>query len=194
MARTIDYYPRCFRYCEVPVFQGSRLLAARDDIEYQFYLEWLAKYLDGLKYEVPDCQLELCAWANKESPDTVSFHLGFDGFYHLHSIESLTPTIEAGSSYLEAVNSFRKTYEEMVKDLNYDFEIIDSFDTWINPRMWQNAKREMLEEKLFANGATHADLGYRIPMAIAIKRLHSLKEKYEFLDSFYDHFNEEALK
>ncbi|MFZ2656635.1 MAG: hypothetical protein WAX69_17000 [Victivallales bacterium] len=194
MARIIDYYPRCFKYCEVPVFQGSKLLYARDDIEYQFYLEWLSTYLDRVKYEVPDCQLELCAWAAEEKPKYVASGLGDNGFYHLLTMRDLISHIEGGSSYVEAVNHFREMHEERVREFDGDLEMVDPFESWISPFLWKETERELNEERMLAGEATHADLGYRVPMAIAMKGLPSLKQKYEFLDSFYWSFNEEASK
>ena len=194
MPKAVDYYPRCFRYCDVPVFQGRKLLVAHGDIEYKFYLEWLVSYLDNLKYEVPDCQLELCAWASEEYSNCVAFWLGHNGFYHLLTMRDLISHVEGGSSYDEAVKFFREFYEERVKESNNDPEMVDPFETWISPFLWEEAKRESTEIKLFTNGVSYTDLGYRIPMAIAFKRMYSIKEKYEFLDSFYWTFNEEASK
>ncbi|MFA6290284.1 MAG: hypothetical protein WC637_00810 [Victivallales bacterium] len=194
MAKKIDYYPRCFRYSDVPVFQGRKLLYASGDIEYQFYLEWLVSYLDNLKYEVPDCQRELCQWAAGEKPLYVASGLGNEGFEHQLTIGNIIDYVDGGYSYVETVNELRGFHEERVKEFDGDIDMVDPFETWINPFLWKEATREAMERKLFTNCASHFDLGYRIPLAIALRRTETLKEKYEILDRFYFCFNEEASK
>lgn len=181
-------------YCNVPVFQGRKLLSAHDDIEYQFYLEWLVQYLDGLKFQVSDCQLELCRLASEETPENVAFWLGHDGFYHLLTMEPLIRAVGERCSYSEMVNRLRELHEERAKEFDNDPDMIDPFETWISPFLWKEAERELNEERMFAGEAIHADLGYRVPMAIVMKRIPSLRQKYEFLDNFYWSFNEEASK
>lgn len=185
--------PRYFGYADVPDYEGRPLLSARGDAQYEFYCAWLADYLLGIASEaIPTCQAELCARTDLQQPDAVAFWLGHDGFYHLLTYEGLEGYVENGASYEEAEKDLRSNWEETYRGVEPD--LIEPLDQWINPRFWDEARREHAEQKALPLPISHADMGYRVPLSRALARVGTKDERIKLIKAFYDAFNEEASK
>jgi len=187
------YCPRCFLFGEVPYYHGEPLLVAYGEEEYGFYCRWLAGYLEGVAgKEVPPCQRELCEELQRMKPGKAVFWLAEDGFRYSDWIGTLERQIEDGLSYEEAVAEFRPWWEEYGRD--FEPEEVEPFEEWINPRLWQDALRELREQERMPFPVRHFDLEYRMPLASIIARESSAEKRLELIHSFYHFYDELASK
>ena len=185
--------PRYFGCADVPEYEGRPLLSARGDAQYEFYCAWLVAYLERIaSTPVPDCQAALCAQTDAQEPDAVAFWLGHDGFYHLLTYEGLEGYVESGVPYEDAEKELRANWEDTFKGVEPD--LVEPLEQWINPRFWAEARREYDGQHSMPLPVTHADVGYRIPLARALARTGSKDERIRLIKTFYDSFNEEASK
>ncbi len=185
--------PRYFGYTDVPDYEGHPLLSARGDPQYEFYCAWLATYLERIAVRpVPDCQAALCAKTEMQEPVDAAFWLGHDGFYHLLTYEGLEGYVESGVSYEDAEDELRANWEDTYEGV--DSDLVEPLEEWINPRFWSEAKREYDEQRGMPLPVTHADVGYRLPLARAMARVGSAEERIKLIKTFYDSFIEEAAK
>ena len=175
----MSYYlfPRHFDDIKVPF----------DDNNYEIYVEWLADHL----YDKGNESRVINDFKTKERiGDAVS--LGDRAWWHEdYCYEPFEQYIEQGKDYKYVLQEIRKRYDEIYED-EPDDDCKDDFNDRINPKVWENAKREYQEIHKIAS--LHIDMGYRTELRALLVGVRLHNNRYKILDAFFRSYIDASYK
>jgi hypothetical protein len=181
--------PRHYTDTEIPLFKDKFLISAHTTEEYKFYLDWLS---DHLYNEETEINVEENLAEDIKERKFKAGGLGVDAFYHqLYCIEPYEGYPEENIDYEQAYNEFAEQHRELYEN-EIDPDCIDPLEEWINPTIWENAKREYEESKDVLG--SHVDLGYREQLRSYLEGIKKHENRYSILHQFYKSYNDEAGK
>ena len=177
------HWKKDFRFSDVPEYQGKVLNSCPSDDAYWYYLQWLAAYLAGLNPDIRGEQTGLCSYVAAMQPKDAALMLGMEaGFYASDTtLEELA--IEQGESF----EAFWEDVFDMVETSEEYAEDPQGTKQYLKDR-YQQLKEEIHDKSRLCPQVRHADVGYRVPLAVAIQRTEDPEERVAVLDAFYRNF------
>ena len=181
-------FPGHYVETAVPILDGKPLMSAGNPREYRFYLDWLAKHL----LDVPPDEATHAPETTAEAVGEAAA-LAYKAWYHyLYCVQPFETYLEEGVDYDAVYRKMKEWHQETYAD-ETDPDCIEDLDAdWINPEIWQNAKREYAEKQRFQG--QHCDMGYRRQLAAIIAVATTHADRVSILDAFFKSYTEEALK
>ena len=181
--------PRAYVDCVVPSRKdGSMLICANNELDYNFYISWLADYLYENEIPVPECQKALSGF-----PSFVP-----DEFCPL-AFDNLESMIEEGMTYAEYFTEMTKQCNDYCKEMKREFPDSDEGDEDVNRKFsldicvaseeqFNRVVKEIEERKRsgIAAGISYADIPYRAVFARTLKGFPTHDERVSALRTFYE--------
>ncbi|MDP8214825.1 MAG: hypothetical protein RAO92_04040 [Candidatus Euphemobacter frigidus] len=175
---------RDYRFGEVPRDAAGRPVnICSKDEDYRNYLSWLADYLYHLKAEPNEEQAGLSKWVARMVPQDAMIFLGMNTALYFTNIAMWM------KRWVEDDSPFSEYWQEGILEDPFDDPeyIPDREDT---RKEYERVKEEHKEHKKHCPDVCHADVAYRIPLSVALKKVESKKEREKLLDIYYRNFND----
>jgi len=170
-----------YRFGDVPKDEQGNLLKSCNTEEcYWFYLSWLADYLINLRAEPNDEQKGLCKYVNKMLPEDGVQLIGMNAALYQLETEPMESWIEEGAPFVDYAENIKKY-------VLYDGE---EYDEKADCELYVRVNEELREYHLYCPGVQHADVPYRIPLSIAIKKVGDKKSRIKLVDLFYQTYGD----
>ncbi len=182
------FWGRDYRFHAVPYdADGRPINGGSEGEEYHYYLSWLADHLYHLKAEPIEEQAGLCKWVAGMVPQDAMIFLGMEtALYFTNVVEWMERWIEDDIPFPE----YWQDKIEMNFSNNPD-KIPDREDSRIE---YERVKAEHKEHQQLCPDVNHADVPYRLPLAVALQKVENKKEREELLDIYYQNFNDYLQK
>lgn len=173
------------RYGEVPKDKdGNPVNVCTSEDQYWLYLDWLADYLSNLDSVPNDEQQGLCKYVGNMVPE--------DGIQLVAMNAALYQAeTEPMESWIEENEPFDKYAENM---RTYVLEEDENYDEEAERELYERVKKELMEQRKYCPDIQHADVSYRVPLSIILKKVKSKKQRVSLMDSFYQIYDEYIRK
>lgn len=150
---------------------GKPLFNEKDESQLDKFDEWLVEHLLTIPIDPNDEQKGLCKWIDRMIPKDAMILLGMNAALYQLDLETLEGAVENPESYPEV-----DLADDDVKDLVFQMNS-------------ENAQKQKIcpDSKL-------VDLGYRIPLAIALRKLDNKEQRVEHLGYFYKNYSHYIYK
>jgi len=179
---------RDFRFGRVPKDEkGEPLFVCQSEETYRPYLSWLADYLYTLEAEPLYEQMGLCQYISRMQPQDSVLMMGMNVALYEWDTQDMEDCIENGESF----SVFWESVQEYLRDLDDETEEYDE-DTL--RELFETVASELAVKKRLCPHVRHADVGYRLPLSIAIKKLQKPEQRVDLLDQFYQAYDNYASK
>lgn len=176
---------RDFRYGAVPEDEnGAPVLGCRSEETYRPYLSWLADYLYTLEAEPSKEQKGLCKYVSRMVPEDVVLMIGMNAAMYVWDIDAIETWVESGEPF--------SAYSQEMKDLALDGDW--EYDEDTDRELYEVVRLELDEKKRNCPDVRHADVGYRVPLSIALKKIPNKKGRIDLLNQFYQAYENYIMK
>lgn len=173
------------RFGEVPKDKdGNCINVCTSEDQYWEYLEWLADYLYQLDGLSNNEQQGLCKYVENMVPEDGIQLVAMNAA--LYQVET-----EPMESWIEENEPFDKYADNMRE---YAIEIDEQYDEEAEKELYERVAKELEEKRKFCPGVRHADVSYRVPLSIILKKVRSKQQRVRLLDSFYRIYDEYIRK
>jgi len=158
---------------------------------------WLAEYLLTIDAEPDMEQMGLCRYVSDAEPEDAMFILGKNAAIYEFDAEWVEMAIESGMSfeeyYKENENNFLEYWKDSCEDATEsEFPLAKFIED--ERLFFERVSLEMEQKEKFCAHVSHADVGYRIPLSIVLKKEKNKEKRVELLKLFYHHYSWYASK
>ena len=173
------------RYGEVPKDEdGNPVNVCTSENQYWLYLDWLADYLFNLDSVPNDEQQGLCKYVSNMLPEDGIQLVAMNAA--IYQVET-----EPMESWIEENEPFEKYAENM---RTYVIEEDDYYNEETERELYERVKKELAEQCKYCPDVEHADVSYRVPLSIIIKKAKSKKQRVNLMNSYYQIYDEYIRK
>jgi len=181
---------RDYRFGDVPEDDtGNPILVCDCSGEtYRRYIFWLVHYLYNLDAEPLEEQKGLCKYVSRMEPEDAVLMLGMNAAIYEWDAEDMEDCIQNGepfSVYWEAV-------QEYMQDLDEDEE--EDYDEATLRELFDTVAFEVETKRKHCPDVEHADVGYRVPLSMVLKRVPEREDRIDLMKQFYRNYNHYASK
>lgn len=179
---------RDFRFGEVPNDEkGLPVLVCRSEETYRLYLAWLSEHLCALDAEPLDEQKGLCIHVARMEPEDGVLMLGMNAALYQWDVENMESAIEAGEPFY----AYWRDLQAVLRDAEDDTVEIDEAT---ERELYETVAVELDTKRRNCPDVQHADVGYRLPLSVALKKRQKPEERIDLLDQFYRSYDNYASK
>jgi hypothetical protein len=179
---------RDYRFGDVPEDEeGQRCLVCKSEKTYRPYLAWLADYLLALETEPIDEQKGLCIYVSQMEPEDAVLMMGMNAALYQWDVQHLESAIEAGDPFSAYWDHLQATL------LDEDDETVQ-IDEESERELYETVAMELEMKKRVCPDVQHADVGYRLPLSVALKKCQEAEKRVNLLDLFYQAYDNYASK
>jgi len=170
---------------EVPKDQeGNPVNICTSEDQYWLYLDWLADYLYNFDSLPNDEQRGLCKYVSNMLPeDGIRLVVMNAALYQVET--------EPMESWIEEDEPFEKYAENMRA---YMLEKHEDYDEETDRELYERVKQELSEKYKYCSDVQHADVSYRVPLSIILKKVTSKHHRISLVNSYYQIYDEYIRK
>ncbi|WP_462324899.1 hypothetical protein, partial [Desulfoplanes sp.] len=149
------------RYGEVPIDKsGKPINVCRSEESYWSYLEWLCNYLYTLDSAPNEEQQGLCKYLQNMLPEDGIQLVGMNAALYQLETEPMESWIEENEPFAH--------YSQNVK--KYILDEDEEYDEEADRILYERVKDELNEQSKYCPDVQHADVSYRVPLSITLKK------------------------
>lgn len=147
------------------------------------YFAWLSAYLSSLRVTPNEEQSGLCQYVSELIPQDAVFMIGLNAALYQHKAEPTESWIRDGRPF----SAWLDNYVQYVVDED------EEIDENILRQEYDQVAAEMQERQTLCPLSNLADLPWRAPLALAVRKAPGDQEKIELIETFYEVFNEKLV-
>lgn len=147
------------------------------------YFAWLSEHLSSLRVTPNGEQSGLCQYVSEMIPQDAVFLIGLNAALYQHKAEPTESWIRDGRPF----SVWLDNYVQYVADED------EEIDENILRQEYDQVAAEMQERQTLCPSSNLADLPWRAPLALAVRKAPGDQEKIELIETFYDVFNEKLV-
>jgi hypothetical protein len=179
---------RDYRFGDVPEDEeGQRCLVCKSEETYRPYLAWLAAYLLALETEPIYEQKGLCIYVSQMEPEDAVLMMGMNAALYQWDVQHLESAIESGDPFYAYWDHLQAAL------LDEDDETVQ-IDEESERELYETVAMELEMKKRVCPDVQHADVGYRLPLSVALKKCQEAEKRVNLLDLFYQAYDNYASK
>lgn len=157
---------------------GEVLFLSNSSKSYYGYIHWLADYLYTAPLIIPEAQRAFCDDIVRHEPSNAMASLGTDAAYYFYDL-------------INACAWSQKERRRFARQRRHAPEAARIQDSLFERIQAEEEKQEALFGRLHEK---FADIGWRTPMAVVLKRIHDHEERVATIRHFFWEYADESRK